>query len=191
MRHGQVENPKGVIYGRLPGYHLSERGHRQAEASAEHLAERDIGIVRASPMERTQETAGIVAAPHGLEVETDERIIESLSKFEGVGRRLLSFISTPERLWSLRNPLQPSWGEPFSEIKARMLAAINDAISDAGGKEIVVVSHQTPVLVARLALARRRVPPWLGFTPCETGSVTSLEMDGDTLVSAEYFVPLV
>ncbi len=37
VRHGQVENPKGVIYGRLPGYHLSERGIRQARAAAQRL----------------------------------------------------------------------------------------------------------------------------------------------------------
>ena len=49
VRHGEVENPKGVIYGRLPGYHLSERGKRQAEQSADRLKDADIGLIVVEP----------------------------------------------------------------------------------------------------------------------------------------------
>lgn len=48
MRHGEVENPEGVLYGRLPGYHLSELGRKMAERVAEHLTSRDITHVAAS-----------------------------------------------------------------------------------------------------------------------------------------------
>jgi broad specificity phosphatase PhoE len=89
----------------------------------------------------------------------------------------------------LRNPLTPSWGESFVEIRERMLEAVRAALASAEGGEVAVVSHQTPVLVARLGLARRNVPPWLAFTRCETGSVTTIELDGDVVVSASYFAP--
>jgi broad specificity phosphatase PhoE len=72
-----------------------------------------------------------------------------------------------------------------------MLQAVTDAIAAADGREVVLVSHQTPVLVARLALAGRRVPPWLAFTPCETGSVTTLELQGARVLAASYFAPSV
>jgi broad specificity phosphatase PhoE len=191
VRHGEVENPKGVIYGRLPGYHLSERGRRQAQAASEHLADADIAVVRASPLERAQETAALIAAPHGLEVETEERIIESHTTFEGVGRSLASFLTRPHHWWHFRNPMRPSWGESFSEIRDRMMAAIDDAVEAAAGREIVVVSHQTPVLVARMALTKSRMPPWLAVTQCRTGSVTSLVRDDEGLVSASYYQPAV
>jgi broad specificity phosphatase PhoE len=188
VRHGQVENPNGVIYGRLPGYHLSERGRRQAAAAAARLAGSELAVVWASPLERAQETAQLIAEPHGIEIVTDERLIESGTTLEGVGRRVRDLIS-PRHWWSLRNPVKPSWGESFAEIRARMLAAIREAMEAADGGEVAVVSHQTPVLVARLGLARRTVPPWLAFTPCETGSVTTLVIEGDDVVSAAYFSP--
>jgi broad specificity phosphatase PhoE len=189
VRHGEVENPKGVIYGRLPGYHLSERGKRQAEAAAERLEDEAVGVVWASPLERAQETAAAIAERHDVTIVTDDRLIESDSTLEGVGRSARAFLSNPRNWWQLRNPLKPSWGESFGAIRIRMLAAVEDAIEAAEGHDVVVVSHQTPVLVARLALARRNVPPWLGFTPCGTGSVTSMELDEGKVVSASYFSP--
>lgn len=187
VRHGEVENPKGVIYGRLPGYHLSERGKRQARAAALHLARADLATVWASPMERAQETAAEIAAPHSLEIVTDDRLIESGNTFEGVGRTVWHLFSNPAHWWRFRNPFKPSWGESFADIRARVMEAVTEAAAGAEGREIAIVSHQTPVLVARLALARRRVPPWLAGTPCATGSVTTLKLENGAVLSASYF----
>jgi broad specificity phosphatase PhoE len=191
IRHGEVENPKGVIYGRLPGYHLSERGRRQAQSASEHLSEADIAVIIASPLERAQETAELIAAPHGISVETDDRVIESHTTLEGVGRSLWGFFTRPHHWWHFRNPLRPSWGESFSDVRKRMLEAVDDAVERAGGREIAVVSHQTPVLVARMALTKSRMPPWLAVTQCRTGSVTTLVRDDQGLVGASYFEPRV
>lgn len=190
VRHGEVENPKGVIYGRMPGYHLSERGQKQAEAAADRLSDADLGVLWASPLERAQETAQAIGSRHpGIEIVTDERIIESGTTVEGVGRSAMAFLRSPRHWWHFRNPWGPSWGESFNDIRARMMAAIEDAVEQADGKEVAVVSHQTPVLVARLALARRRVPPWMSFTPCGTGSVTTLVLDDGKVLKASYFAP--
>ena len=190
VRHGEVENPRGVIYGRLPGYHLSERGKRQAQQSAEHLADTDLAALWASPLERAQETAQAIAEPHGLEIVTDDRLLESDSTLEGLSRDLLHFFRSPKQWWHFRNPMKPSWGESFGNIRARMLDAIREATEGADGRDVVIVSHKTPVLVARLTLTRRRTPPWMGLTPCETGSVTTLTIEADGRVSsAAYFAP--
>jgi broad specificity phosphatase PhoE len=189
VRHGQVENPKGVLYGRLPGFHLSAVGRQQAEAAAERLADADIGVIWASPLERAQETAAAIAARHSVAIVTDDRLIESGNEFEGKTRDVLRIVANPANWWRLRNPTTPSWGESFKEIKARVLAAIEDAVASANGREVVIVSHQTPVLVARLGLARRRVPPWLALTPCQTGSITTVVLEGQTVLSASYFAP--
>jgi len=189
VRHGEVENPKGVIYGRLPGYNLSERGQRQAEAAGERLADRDIGAIWASPLERAQATAQAIAAHHAIDITTDERLIESATTLEGVGKTVATFLRSPKHWWALRNPMTPSWGETFADIKVRMVAAIEEAVRAAQGLEVVIVSHQTPVLVARAAIQKRRGPPWLGGVPCTTGSVTSLEVADDAVVSASYYAP--
>lgn len=83
MRHGEVANPDGVLYGRLPGYHLSELGRQMAERVAEHLAPRDVTYVVASPLERAQETATPIAKAHGLDLDTDGRLIEAENVFQG------------------------------------------------------------------------------------------------------------
>jgi broad specificity phosphatase PhoE len=189
VRHGQVENPKGIIYGRLPGFHLSELGQRQAESAAERLAAADIGALWASPLERAQETAQAIATRHEVQIVTDERLTESRTTLEGAAHNLGAFLRSPRNWSPLRNPWTPSWGESFADIRKRMLQAVSDATIAAGGGEVVLVSHQTPVLVARLALAQRHVPPWLAFTRCETGSVTSLELQGGRVLTASYFAP--
>ena len=190
VRHGLVENPKGVIYGRLPGFNLSDAGRRQARASAHRLKDADVGLIWTSPLERAQETAREIAAYHpGVEVVTDHRIIESDTTLEGVARTLLGLFRSPRGWWQFRNPMKPTWGESFAEIRARMLDAVADALAHCGGKDAVLVSHQTPILVARLALARRRVPPWLGFMPCQTASVTTLVLQEGAVRSAVYYAP--
>ena len=189
VRHGQVENPKGVIYGRLPGFHLSEIGKRQAEAAADRLAHVDLALLWASPLERAQETAGAIARRHEVEVITDERLTESRTTLEGAAHNLGTFLRSPADWFRFRNPWSPSWGESFADIRARMLAAVHEAAAAAAGRDVVLVSHQTPVLVARLALGGRRVPPWLAFTACETGSITSLQLQGGRVLSASYFAP--
>jgi broad specificity phosphatase PhoE len=191
VRHGEVENPKGVIYGRLPGYNLSERGRRQAKEAGQRLSENDIAVILTSPLERARETAQVIAEPHSLDPAVDERLNETETTLEGLSRNVLHYIRDPRHWWHFRNPLRPSWGESFSETRARMLSAIEEAVTAADGREAVLVSHQTPVLVARLVLTRRRDPPWLGLVPCSTGSVTTLELNEGRPATAHYFRPSV
>ena len=105
VRHGEVENPKGIIYGRLPGFRLSERGRQQAAAAGRRLADADVGAIWASPLERAQETAQAIAEVHGLPITTDDRLLESLSAFEGVGKNVLKLLGNPAHWWHLRNPM--------------------------------------------------------------------------------------
>ena len=158
LRHGEVYNPEGVLYGRLPGYVLSELGHEMARRAAAALAPNDIAAVIASPMERAQQTAEPIAEVHGLPILTEPLIIEADNIFEGqkvsVGDGVLRQPRTWRHLW---NPFQPSWGEPYDEVAARMGAAIDSARSLVRGREAVLVSHQLPIWIARLAAERRRL----------------------------------
>ena len=133
MRHGEVHNPDGILYGRLPDFHLSERGRAQAEAVASWLAARDIVYVVASPLERAQETAAPIAAHHGLAVDTDDELIESHNVFQG--ERVSpgdGALRDPRNWWHLRNPRSPSWGEPYREIAARMKGRARSGAGQGG-----------------------------------------------------------
>ena len=190
VRHGEVHNPSGVLYGRLPGFQLSEKGRAQADAVAEALAERDIVAVVASPLQRAQETAAPIAAQHGLPVDTDPDLIESANFFEG--RRVGPGDGAwrdPRFWWQLRNPFTPSWGEPYAEIAARMTTAVDKARARGTGQEVVCVSHQLPVWTLRLHLSGRRLWHDPRRRECALGSITTLVYDGDRLVDIEYMQP--
>jgi broad specificity phosphatase PhoE len=188
MRHGEVHNPDGVLYGRLDGFHLSELGREMARLVAAHLETNDITHVVASPLERAQETAAPIAVGHEVEITTDVRVIESENQFEGrsVG---LSDLLHP-RNWHLFTDItKPSWGEPYEQIAVRMLAAIADARAAARGHEAVVVSHQLPVWTVRNRLEGRRLWHDPRKRECTLASLTSLTYRGDELASITYSEP--
>jgi broad specificity phosphatase PhoE len=190
LRHGEVYNPEGVLYGRLPGYVLSDLGHEMAQRAADALSDRDLSHVIASPMERAQQTAAPIAASHGLAIDTEPLIIEADNVFEGqrvsVGDGVLKQPRTWRHLW---NPLRPSWGEPYDEVAARMGAAVDIARERARGHEAVLVSHQLPIWVARLAAEKRRLWHDPRSRQCSLASLTSMTFDDDTLVAITYTEP--
>jgi broad specificity phosphatase PhoE len=192
LRHGEVLNPTGVLYGRLPDFHLSDLGREMAETVAAHLVDHDVTLIVASPLDRAQETAEPIASVHGLPITTDERVIEAGNYFEGktfgVGDGSLRY---PRHWPKLVNPFKPSWGEPYQEIADRMLAAIAVARSSARGHEAVIVSHQLPVWTVRSKLEGHRMWHDPRNRQCSLASLTSLTFVGDELESLTYSEPAV
>jgi broad specificity phosphatase PhoE len=190
IRHGEVHNPEGVLYGRRDGYHLSDLGRDMAERVAKTLGDRDIVHLRCSPLERAQETASPLAKALELTPVIDPRVIESANVFEGKrfghGENALRKPSTWVHLW---NPLRPSWGEPYKEIVARVLAAVYDARDAALGHEAAIVSHQLPIWVTRLALEKRSFLHDPRKRECTLCSVTSLRFSGERLTTISYSEP--
>jgi broad specificity phosphatase PhoE len=190
LRHGEVHNPEGVLYGRREGYHLSDLGRAMAERVAGVIGDRDIVHLRCSPLERAQETAAPLAAARDLTPVLDPRVIESANVFEGKrfghGDNALRKPSAWIHLW---NPVKPSWGEPYKEVVARMLAAVYDARDAARGHEAVVVSHQLPIWITRLAVEKRSFLHDPRKRQCTLCSLTSLTFLGDDLTSVRYSEP--
>ncbi len=190
LRHGEVHNPTGVLYGRLPGYRLSPDGVRMAEVAAAALAGQDVVAVVSSPLERARETAAAVAAPFDLDVEIDDRLVEAANVFEGravgIGDGSLRH---PGVWWQLRNPLRPSWGEPYAQLAGRVLAAVTEARDRARGREVVCVSHQLPIYVARRSVEGRRLWHHPGRRQCGLASLTSFTYEGDRIISVTYAEP--
>src|ERR1700735_1660249 len=120
LRHGEVHNPNHVLYGRLPGYHLSANGRMMAEAAADYFDGRPVAPVSASPLERAQEPAQPVAARLGLQIIADDRLIESGNVLEGKSVSLASLAVNPANWRYLWNPFRPSWGEPYNQVAGRV-----------------------------------------------------------------------
>ena len=190
LRHGEVHNPQGILYGRSSGYHLSERGRAMADRVADRIGERDITHIVSSPLERAQETAMPLAAVRGLSVELDERVVESSNIFEGRPFDIGDSILRRPQVWaSLWNPFRPSWGEPYKQVVARMWPAVLDARKAAEGHEAVVVSHQLPIWVTRLQAEGRRFLHDPRKRQCTLCSLTSFSFDDEHLASIGYSEP--
>ncbi|HEY7177274.1 MAG TPA: histidine phosphatase family protein [Micromonosporaceae bacterium] len=190
MRHGEVYNPEKVLYGRLPGYRLSELGMQMAKAAAESLAGRDVTYLVASPLERAQQTAEPFAAEFKLPVAIDDRLIESSNFFEGkrfgVGDGALR---DPRNWWALRNPITPSWGEPYRDIALRMHAAVETARERAEGNEAVCISHQLPIWMLRRYVEHKRMWHDPRKRQCALASITSFHFAGTRIVGVGYTEP--
>ncbi|MEE1618150.1 histidine phosphatase family protein [Brachybacterium sp. J153] len=190
VRHGEVHNPERILYGRLPGYRLTERGEQMAALVGAHLAEHDVALVRASPLLRAQQTAAPIAAAHGLEITTDPRLIESGNRFEGqrMGHGEARFTDPRNWRW-FANPFRPSWGEPYRAQVARVAAAVQQARAEAEGREAVLVLHQLPIWLARRSAEGRPLIHDPRRRQCALCSVTTLRFDGDCLTGVDYAEP--
>ncbi len=183
-RHGEVENPEKILYGRQPGWRLSARGQQMAETLGEWSKSINLGALHVSPLQRAQETAAPIARAHGIEITTDERLIEAANVFEGKSFELGSGVLKHPSSWRhLYNPWKPSWGEPYEEQINRMLAAIFAARKAANGKDAIVVSHQLPIWILRSAIEGRSLLHDPRKRICTLASVTSVQFDDEGVIS--------
>lgn len=187
VRHGEVHNPDRILYGRLPGYGLSELGHRMVQLAAESLQGRPVTSITASPLQRTRESAAPWGSIFGLDVDIDDRLIEPRNRFEGTNIR--KGIRQPRNWPYLVGPWRPTWGEPFVSIRARMMEAVTDIHRSTDGGEAVIVSHQLPIwMVARTVQGKR-----LAHDPrerrCSLSSITTLALREGKFVEVDYQEP--
>ena len=190
LRHGEVSNPGGILYGRLPGFHLSPEGEHMAKAAAAFLAGRDVTLLLSSPLERALETAAPVAAQFGLEVQVDDRLVEPWNHFQGERFDIgLPALRRPANWPRMANPFRPSWGEPYASIEARMQSVMTDAEQEARGHEAVLVSHQLAIWVARRSAEKRRLWHHPARRECALGSVTSFTYSDGTITGISYAEP--
>lgn len=195
LRHGEVHNPGKVLYGRLPGFRLSAQGERMAEQAARWLAGRSPVALYVSPLERARQTVAPLEQLTGLTATVDPRLIESSNVFEGGVVEVGPGVLRHPRVWRhLGNPLRPSWGEPYRQVAARMLAAAADARDAArqageGDLDVVMVSHQLPIWTARRAAEGRRLWHRPDRRQCALASITSLVYEGSRLLRVDYVEP--
>jgi broad specificity phosphatase PhoE len=189
VRHGEVFNPDHVLYGRLPGFGLSDLGKEMARESADSKLGHPITRLYASPLQRTQESAAPWSKNFGLDILTDDRLIEPWNDFEGTAGFGAKALRNP-RLWpKLRNPFRPSWGEPYVSIAARMLSVVEDAWNETETGEVALVSHQLPIWMVHRKLAGERLFHDPRRRRCALSSITSFARDGDSFIEVDYQDP--
>ena len=191
IRHGEVHNPGQVLYGRLPHFRLSERGHEMAELAAKTLKadKRPISALIASPLLRTRESAEHVQDLLGLELVTDQRVIEPYNIFEGRKLSAKHIALRPHLVYHLRNPNKPTGGEPYEAVLARMLEAIRQANESVLDGDVVIVTHQLPIVMVQRHLAGLSLAHNPKKRKCSLSSITSLEIRNGRITQVDYREP--
>lgn len=185
VRHGEVVNPHRLLYGRLPGFPLSSLGRRHAEEFSSEFCERPIAEVISSPLERAQETGGILAKLLGVQLRTDTRLVESWARFEGREFKYRPYFRPAEWRYYL-NPWKPTWGEPFFDIAERMAAAVLDARPAGGQGEVICVSHAATIYTVRRYFEGRRIQHLSSARIVDYLSATSICFEGDVVTDVSY-----
>jgi len=181
VRHGEVDNPEGVVYAALPGFRLSERGRAQTLQTARHLGSQPVVAVWSSPLERALETASIIAGRFGVPVMVDEALTEwRLSdRWAGVPWERLDEHFPGELDAYLHDPAGLSFSpESLTDLAARMRSAIEAIAARHDSGDVVVVGHQDPIQAARLALTGRPLVGLGADKPDHATVITLRHRDG-------------
>lgn len=141
VRHGRTDaNAQGLLLGRADPP-LSEEGRRQASALASMMPS-DARVV-SSPLRRTRETA----EAFGVAVEVDDRWIE-LDYGELDGTPLRDVPPDLWRQWRADPTFVPPGGESLTALGARVRLACEELVDEARDRDVVVVSHVSPIKAA-------------------------------------------
>ena len=157
LRHGQTLMSVQKRYAGRSDVPLTDVGVQQAAAAAKRLTSAGLDVIVTSPLLRTVQTAQEVAAVTGAAVVTDDGFRETdFGAWEG-----LTFVEVRERwpaeltAWLADPEVAPPDGESFTDVSARVTAALHRVLAARGGQTVLIVSHVTPIktLVAAVLLA--------------------------------------
>jgi broad specificity phosphatase PhoE len=190
VRHGEVHNPQGFYYGRLPGFHLSSEGLLQAKRAAAFLEKCQITAIYSSPLERATETAGIISEQLGIESQTSELLLEVFSPFDGQAVSVLA-----ERNWDVYTSTKPPYEQPI-DILNRAQNFTWQIRSNYLGKNIIAVTHGDLIAFMVLWAKQISVTPqdkqalYKSFLTYASISSFTYETSGRTgIPKFEYFQP--
>jgi broad specificity phosphatase PhoE len=173
VRHGRVWNPDGVVYASLPGFHLSEDGRREVQDLAAALSAAPVRAVYASPLDRAQETAAILAAPHALTVRTDQRLSEwsFWQRWQGISWQRLRE-RNPELLDAYAaDPAAANRDDPLEAAGQRLLRWANEVETEHDEGLVIGVGHEAPLVAAYLVGSGRSLASFHRHSLAHLGAV--------------------
>lgn len=190
VRHGEVHNPDGVLYERLPGFGLTENGRTLALSAVTAIDHNRVTALVVSPLQRAKESVQPWESATGLAAIEDDRVIEPWNEFRGMNLRGGRALLARPDLWKyLVNPLKPSWGEPYTDIAERMLAAMWNAADLVTNGDVVIVTHQLPIWAVHLTLSGQRLAHNPARRRCALSSVTTFDVHPTGFRESRYWAP--
>jgi broad specificity phosphatase PhoE len=177
VRHGRTTaNASGVLLGRADPP-LDDVGELQATAIAASLPISAGAVIVSSPLQRARQTATAIADRHGISMSVDDRWIE-LDYGTLDGTALADVPADVWTRWQADPSLAPGGGESLLELRQRVVAACNDVAPLASERDVVVVTHVSPIKAAvAWALASDDELSWRLFVA--PASITTIAVRGN------------
>lgn len=149
VRHGEYENPAGIMPSRLKGFPLSSRGKRDMEQSSRLLQNAGIAVIYASPILRTKQSARILSQKCGVPVVFTKSLLEVYApgiqgKPEAITREIDRYSDTYKY-----PPHLASGGETSEHVYSRVKRLIRRVLIAHAGKSVAFVSHGDPIMVTK------------------------------------------
>ena len=192
VRHCDVANPHGVLYGYLPGFGLSAKGLTQAESLGQRLGGQPVRVIRTSPLERARQTTSIIARHlDNPEVVVDDDLVEA--RF-GLYLQGIRYAQVPWRrpLWWVHMvyPGLLRRDERVSAMAGRVERSLERLLESVGDGTGVCVSHGDPIQAFWITYLHRH--PWaLHHLQCAKGGLLALDYESGKLVKVTYVPPQV
>lgn len=189
IRHGEVHNPKKIVYGRLPRFGLSKKGRSEIDKTAEFLKNKNISAIYSSPLLRARQTACIIQDKLNLpKIYILKDLLEAKTSIEGKLHADLDLVN-------LDYFSKPTWQEnddTIEQIAGRMIKSFKKFLGRHKGQAIVVVSHGDPIMLLKaylnkmpLAISSIRPDKYLAH-----GEITDIQqIDDQTPTVKSVFVP--
>lgn len=150
LRHGEVDNPKKVIYGRLPGFNITKEAAQKIAEVATELKNKKIDFLYVSPMRRTRQTAGIISKVLNIRPKISRLLIETKLIHAGISLDIFKKDIQPylydEKYVKIGQESVISQGE-------RMLRFVKIMQHNHPGKRILAVSHGDPIVILKARLS--------------------------------------
>lgn len=152
VRHGEVYNPKKVLYGRLPGFSLSNEGKKRITEISKYFKDKNSRYLYSSPLLRTRQTARIIGKSLRLIPKISYLLNEVGIYCQGI------------QLSEYKNNIQPHMydqvnldkgQESLESIKNRMTKFLNMIVKKHNGITVIVVSHGDPITILKATLENK------------------------------------
>lgn len=184
IRHGDVYNPDNILYGRIPGYGLSEKGQEDLKRTGEFLKDKKIAAIYASPMLRARQSAEIVKRAINVPLTIADDLMETRTDYQG--RPFSDFDEIQSEIYL--KPLSET-DETVEQIANRMYAFFEQVKEKHENNAVAIISHGDPIMALRSKIEGRKLElEAVRFKPyVKKGEVWEIsEQDGNILVRSVF-----
>lgn len=146
VRHGEINNPHKIIYGRLPGFELTKKGKEEITETTKQFSKNKITALYSSPLLRTKQSAEIINNVLHLPIHYSDKLLEVDSPMTGKPR---SYVVNNTNNYNVFATEENKFGETIQDVAKRMQKFIDEIKMKHPEENIVAITHGDPIMIVK------------------------------------------